>query len=391
MRTAMRKSSSLTSRPRGSRCRGCPTRTGSTAFRVFTKHESRDTNHGFYAFHETRITKHGFVETGPFGTEGLQSFFWPGRRFMLEVMTPLSGTKTQSAPVGDALPGDTGAVRAAAGKVFHESRDTRHESRPFITRHGLCGRCVRRGCARDAPPGTAVRTTAPVAQSLLLCSRLFGIVQLKTLPLSQCRLSAHTGNTASMFFTETRNTVFPVPAATPRRATPSPTNGFSRDTRHETRITAFMFFTNHGLYCRRITSFCRVRTGFCRLITTFYRILTGQKPAIRRIPSDSVGMIRIPPEPRSAVRSEIPAKCAKSRIPQENARSAAFAAAPATLRAPWAAANAKGTHAEKGGRSYYRVDQSAYDRFFFYSGDRDEPRHVSAAWNDRVANSGWTW
>ena len=31
-------------------------RTGNTAFRVFTKHETRDTKHGFYAFHETRIT-----------------------------------------------------------------------------------------------------------------------------------------------------------------------------------------------------------------------------------------------------------------------------------------------------------------------------------------------
>ena len=34
---------------------------------------------------------------------------------------------------------------------------------------------------------------------------------------------------------------------------------------------------------------------------------------------------------------------------------------------------------------FYRVDQSAYDRFFFYSGDRDEPRRVHAAWDDRVA------
>ena len=33
----------------------------------------------------------------------------------------------------------------------------------------------------------------------------------------------------------------------------------------------------------------------------------------------------------------------------------------------------------------YRVDQSAYDRFFFYSEDRDEPRHVHVARDDRVA------
>ena len=32
-----------------------------------------------------------------------------------------------------------------------------------------------------------------------------------------------------------------------------------------------------------------------------------------------------------------------------------------------------------------RVDQSANDRFFFYSGDRDEPRHVHVARDDRIA------
>ena len=37
--------------------------------------------------------------------------------------------------------------------------------------------------------------------------------------------------------------VFPCPPATPTRATASPTNGFSRNTRHETRITAFTLFS----------------------------------------------------------------------------------------------------------------------------------------------------
>ena len=52
------------------------------------------------------------------------------------------------------------------------------------------------------------------------------------------------GNTACLVFTshETRNMFFPCPPATPRRATPSPTNRFSRNTRHETRITAVMPF-----------------------------------------------------------------------------------------------------------------------------------------------------
>ena len=53
----------------------------------------------------------------------------------------------------------------------------------------------------------------------------------------------HAGNTACWVFTshETRNKVFPVPPAAPRRATRNPTNRFSRITRHETRITAFLW------------------------------------------------------------------------------------------------------------------------------------------------------
>ena len=39
--------------------------------------------------------------------------------------------------------------------------------------------------------------------------------------------------------------LFPCPPATPRRATSSPTHGFSRNTRPESRNTAFMLFTKH--------------------------------------------------------------------------------------------------------------------------------------------------
>ncbi len=65
--------------------------------------------------------------------------------------------------------------------TIHETRNTafmfftRHESRN--TNHGLWGRSVRRGCARVAQPETAVRTTAPAAQSLFPCSLLFTIVR----------------------------------------------------------------------------------------------------------------------------------------------------------------------------------------------------------------------
>ena len=66
---------------------------------------------------------------------------------------------------------------------------TRHGSRN--TKHGLCGRCVRRGCARVAPPKTAAWTAAPAARSLLSCALWRGMGRLwrgmgGILPLSQC-------------------------------------------------------------------------------------------------------------------------------------------------------------------------------------------------------------
>ncbi len=169
----------------------------------------------------------------------------------MKVMTPLLGTKTQSAPVGDAPRGDTRAVRATAAKVFHESRNTRHESRLFRffpkhetrnTNHGLCGRCVRRGCARDAQPETPARTAAHAAWSLLSCALWRGMGRiwrgmggiLPPEPLSaHCPRRQH----GLLGFHESRNMFFPCPPATPRRATPSPANGFfakreSRDTNH---------------------------------------------------------------------------------------------------------------------------------------------------------------
>ena len=49
---------------------------------------------------------------------------------------------------------------------FHESRDTKH---------GLCGRCVRRGCARHAQSETPARTVVHAARSLLSCALWGGI------------------------------------------------------------------------------------------------------------------------------------------------------------------------------------------------------------------------
>ena len=147
-------------------------------------------------------------------------------------MTPLLGTKTPSAPVGDRSAGDGRAARSllscalwrGMGRLwrgmggmgrpeplsahrphqqqglsgFHEIRITRHESRLLCfsrdTNHGPYRRAVRRGCERFAQPTAAARTAAPVAQSLFSCSLLFAIVhycsllftKLKNIALSQC-------------------------------------------------------------------------------------------------------------------------------------------------------------------------------------------------------------
>ena len=103
-------------------------------------------------------------------------------RFRLKVMTPLSGTKTQSEPA------------------------------------------------------------EPAARSLLSCALWVGMGRLwrgmggilSPEPLSSHRPSRQHG---LLGFHESRNTFFPCPPATPRRATPSPANGFftkreSRDTNH---------------------------------------------------------------------------------------------------------------------------------------------------------------
>ena len=195
---------------------------------------------------------------------------------------------------------ESGLSLATSHKPLHVrfSRDTRHETRitafMLFTNHGLCGRSVRRGCARGGcrqnPPGTAVRTTSPAGKSLFSSSPLFTIVHycsplfgkkycpapqssrrpvtaslgtfarhgasraavrapsaLATLPVGFSRVTRH----------ESRNMVFPVPPATPRRATPSPTNGLF--TKHESRITRHGFYRRPDGRSRRPVTACLPR------------------------------------------------------------------------------------------------------------------------------------
>ena len=101
-------------------------------------------------------------------------------------MTPLLGTKPPSAPVGDKSGGDRRAAR-----------------------------------------------------SLLSCALWRGMGRPE--PLSAHRPHQQQGLSGFHGSRDTNHAIwfFPVPPATSRRATPSPANGFSRITRHETRIMAF--------------------------------------------------------------------------------------------------------------------------------------------------------
>ena len=106
---------------------------------------------------------------------------------------------------------------------FHETRNTRHESqllRPPEPPRPPTSRCF----------------------SVHDCSLLFGIVQQKILPLSQCPLFVHIGNAAFMVLHGTRVTKhgFPRPCGDSRESNPKPDQRVF--TKHETRGT------NHGFY-----------------------------------------------------------------------------------------------------------------------------------------------
>ena len=122
---------------------------------------------------------------------------------------------------------------------------------------------------------------------------------------------------------------FPVPPATPKRAIPSRAQRVF--TNHESRNT------NHGIYRPSVPRGCArvaqpetpARTAAhvarsllpCALWRGMGRLWRG------------MGAIFSPSRCPRAVRCEIPVMCTKSRFPQENARSAAFAAAPFALGA----------------------------------------------------------
>ncbi len=124
------------------------------------------------------------------------------------------------------------------------SRIRKHETRitafilPRDTKHGMYRRSVRHG-------SESVTSRKTYAGPPFPCARSRGLARHGAAMARHGRPSSPAPATRPVGFSrirkhETRNTIFPVPAAIPRRATPSPANRFSRITRHETRITAFI-------------------------------------------------------------------------------------------------------------------------------------------------------
>ena len=178
----------------------------------------------------------------------------------------------------------------------HESRDTNHGLYcRRITSFSRVNPCL---CLRITIFFESLRFFGPTI--LRNSPQFLGILRI---PTSRCPLPALRPRRQNGFsaFHEPRNMVFPVPAATPRRATTSPANGFfshhesrlfrpfpltgrqafllertrpprpwfSRNTSHETRITAFILFSLLS---------CKLWSGMGRL----WRGMGGLRPRHRQ-------------------------------------------------------------------------------------------------------------
>ena len=213
--------------------------------RVFTNHEARNTRHGFSAFHKSRTVR-------PFGPP------WERKGRIMKNRRPITVSLRPFARHGAASRGMARHRAASRGKVrpepvsahrphrqhglldFHETRDTKHESRLFcfsqITIHGC--------------------TVLVACQRFPTISRYFPLFPGKKM----CRKSsvlAHRGSRVIGFMDASSRRasapglqVPPAGEAKYLRVKNHGLEGFSRITRHETRDTAFLLFTNHGLYGR---------------------------------------------------------------------------------------------------------------------------------------------
>ena len=120
--------------------------------------------------------------------------------------------------------------RATASPSDSFSRNTRHESWPLPPP----GRCFPARCG--APWAATVPRAGNTAFPVHRPSDISSGANQAPQPWFSRNTKHETRITAFWFF--------PVPPATPRRATPTPASGFSRITSHETRITAFMMMND---------------------------------------------------------------------------------------------------------------------------------------------------
>ena len=154
---------------------------------------------------------------------------------------------------------------------FHETRDTKHESLLFFA-VGARGSTIRN-------PRPDRRARCPVAAFLRVMVRHGAAMVRHGRPPSPAPATRPVG-----FSPATRHAkwFFPVPAATPRRATPSPTNRFSRITRHETRITAFFSpWARKGRTIRNPRPDRRARrpvAAFLRVVARLWSGMGGHRP-----------------------------------------------------------------------------------------------------------------
>ena len=184
-------------------------------------------------------------------------------------MTPLLATKTPSTPVGDAPGGDGRAARSLVfcalwrgmGRLWrgmggmgrpeplsaHRPHQQQGLSGFHETRNTAFLAVGAQGTHNQKPPPGPPRTP-PGRWFSARCGAAWGgygaawaaaVPRTGTQPVGFSPAKEHA------------SWLSPVPPAASRRATSSPTNGFSRITRHETRITAFM------LSCPRFSGISR--------------------------------------------------------------------------------------------------------------------------------------
>ena len=223
---------------------------------VFTKHESRDTNHGFHAF--SRDTNHGLYRrpvaaflrvvarhgaamarhgrppspapaTRPVGFSRNTNHETRLLRFSSHDFPRFPGISRYFPAPPPPVKGPR-AVRFGntVGRVF-----TRHESRITVfmaLRFAVDAPCGEKAELKMAEPKTEIRR--PAAAFLRVVVRHGAAMARHGRRPSPAPATRPVG-----FSPATRHAtwVFPVPPAAPGRATPTPANGFSRITRHESR------------------------------------------------------------------------------------------------------------------------------------------------------------